>query len=39
AAAIAAERLAPDGARAARLIGAGALGAGAWLVARAAGLA
>lgn len=38
-AAIAAERLAPDGARAARLVGAGAIGAGAWLVARAAGLA
>ncbi|KVL84890.1 hypothetical protein WT02_04515 [Burkholderia stagnalis] len=38
-AAIAAERLAPDGARAARLVGGGALGAGAWLVARAAGLA
>ncbi|WP_458444335.1 DUF2182 domain-containing protein [Burkholderia stagnalis] len=38
-AAIAAERLAPDGARAARLVGAGAIGAGAWLVARAAGFA
>ncbi|MXN75625.1 DUF2182 domain-containing protein [Burkholderia sp. 4701] len=38
-AAIAAERLTPDGARAARLVGAGAIGAGAWLVARAAGLA
>lgn len=38
-AAIAAERVAPDGVRAARLVGAGAIGAGAWLVARAAGLA
>lgn len=38
-AAIAAERFAPDGARAARLVGAGAIGAGAWLAAHAAGLA